>query len=191
MDFIEQVDKAKELRDIALKEEGIWKAKIIRTCDIVTDHRVRYKCRHAGCRVYGKNFMCPPYAIDVEEFQKVLSGYYMAMIVQLKGKIKSEQNWEPESDAWALKLHDIIYRLEKKAFSLGFPFAAGLIGGNCKLCDPCFAAKGTGTSCRYPEKARPSLEALGGDVMATCVNVGMPLEFNSVEVLWTGFVLLA
>ena len=190
MEFIEQVDRAKELLEEALKTEDVWKAKIIRTKDLVIDRRVRFQCSHSGCREYGKNFMCPPYISPVDEFQEVLAGYFMALIVQLKGDIKAERNWEPEADAWALRFHDIIYDLEKKAFSLNFPFASGLIGGSCKLCDPCFAAKGTSTSCRYPEKARPSMEALGVDLMATCTRVGLPIDFKPGQVIWTGLVLI-
>lgn len=189
MDFVEQVDKAKELCQMALAQEAIWKAKIIRVTDLVLDRRVRFQCSQSGCREYGKNFMCPPHTLRVEEFEEVLSRYFMALIVQLKGSIEDDKNWQPESDRWALKLHDTIYRLEKKAFSMGFPFAAGLIGGHCKLCEECGAAKGE-SLCRHREKARPSMEALGVDVLATCTKVGFPVDFTPGQVLWTGLVLI-
>lgn len=190
MDFVDQVEKAKELCQIALEQEGIWRAKVIKASDIVVDRRVRFQCSQSGCREYGKNFMCPPNTFSVDEFEEVLSEYFMALLVQLKGNIHNEKDWQPEADRWALKLHDIIYRLEKKTFSLGFPFAAGLIGGHCKLCDVCLAGKGDGQKCLHREKARPSMEALGVDVLTTCNNAGLPVDFTPGQVLWTGLVLI-
>jgi predicted metal-binding protein len=105
--------------------------------------------------------------------------------------VKNKENWEPETDQWALRLHDIIYKLEKKAFSLGFPFAAGLIGGSCKLCQECPGEKDSNAKCIQREKARPSMEAMGIDVLSTCKNAGIEVEFSPEKVIWSGMILLA
>ena len=190
MDFLEQVEKAKELQDLALEQEGIWRAKLIKTTGIAIDRRVRFQCSQSGCREYGKNFMCPPHALSVDEFEKVLSESFLALLVQLKVEITDENHWQPESDQWALQLHDVIYRLETKAFSMGFPFAGGLIGGHCKLCEACLAVEGVGSMCRNREKARPSMEAMGIDVLTTCSDAGLPVKFTPGQVVWTGLVLI-
>ncbi len=79
---------------------------------------------------------------------------------------------------------------EKKAFAEGFLFAAGFIGGCCRLCDECVAVRG-GIQCRFPFKARPSMEAMGIDVIATAKKVGMPVFFPiSDRVTWTGLILI-
>jgi predicted metal-binding protein len=190
MELLEEVDRARKLLDFALECEGVCRAKLIHTRNIVVDERVRFQCGHSGCREYGRRLMCPPYNPGVEEFRRVLSGYFMAMLLQVEGSITGE-NWEPETDALALKLHDAVYRLEKKAFSLGFPFAAGFIGGPCKLCGECPGVRNPQTGCISREKARPSMEGMGIDVIATCKNAGMDIEFSPGKVVWTGMLLLS
>jgi len=188
MELLEKMEKAKELLDFALNTQGLSRAKLIQVKDVVVDERVRFQCSYSGCREYGKRLMCPPNTPEVEDFKKILSRYFMALLIQFEGKITDRENWLPETDAAALKLHEAVYKIEKKAFSLGFPFAAGLIGGPCKLCDKC---EGLQTStCIHREKARPSMEGLGIDVMATCKNAGYEMAFSLEKVVWTGLILL-
>lgn len=191
MEILNEIEKAKELSEMALAFDGIARTKIIHTRDIIVDERVRFQCSHSGCRDYGQRLMCPPHTPSVDKFKKVLSGYYMALLVQLIGTIKNKDNWEPETNEWALQLHDIIYKLEKKAFALGFPFASGLIGGSCKLCNECPGEKDFNARCLQRDKARPSMEAMGIDVLSTCKNTEMEVTFASDKVIWTGIILLA
>ncbi|MDI3534946.1 MAG: hypothetical protein PWQ82_1311 [Thermosediminibacterales bacterium] len=181
MDFLEQIQNAEKIIEF-LKELGAYRVKLIKTRDIVIDERVRFQCQHSGCPNFGKP-MCPPNVPDVESFNKTLNRYTFGILVQVKGEIKGE-DWVKETDVYALKLHDYVYKAEKKAFSLGFPFAAGLIGGSCKLCAEC------SKTCSNREKARPSMEAMGIDVLATCRKAGMPVCFKKDQVVWTGLVLL-
>lgn len=190
MNILVEIEKARELKKMALSFDDVG-AKLIHARDIVIDKRVRFQCSHSGCREYNRRLMCPPHTLDVDEFRRVLSCYYIALMVQLKGDVKNKDNWEVETDHWALRLHDIIYKLEKKAFALGFPFSAGLIGGSCKLCNECPGEKESNAKCLYAEKARPSMEAMGIDVLTTCKKVDMKVEFSPEEVIWTGLVLLA
>jgi predicted metal-binding protein len=191
VDILVEFEKAKEIKEMALAFEDITEAKLIHTRNIVVDERVRFQCIYSGCRDYGRRLMCPPHTPSVAKFKKVLSGYYMALLVKLEGTVKNKENWEPETDQWALRLHDIIYKLEKKAFSLGFPFAAGLIGGSCKLCQECPGEKDSNAKCIQREKARPSMEAMGIDVLSTCKNAGIEVEFSPEKVIWSGMILLA
>ncbi|MDD4569357.1 MAG: DUF2284 domain-containing protein [Tepidanaerobacteraceae bacterium] len=191
MEFLVEIEKAKELKEMALSFEDVVQVKLIHTKVIVVDERVRYQCSYSGCRDYGRRVMCPPHTPSIEEFKKVLSRYYMALLVQLEGTIINKDNWERETDQWALRLHDIIYKLEKKAFSLGFYFAAGLIGGSCKLCQECPGEKDSNAKCLHRDKARPSMEAMGIDVLSTCKNLGMEVAFSPDKVIWTGMTLLA
>jgi len=191
MDILTEIEKAKELKVFAESFENITSSKLIHTREIVVDERVRYQCCYSGCREYGKRLMCPPYTLNVDDFKRVLNSYYLALLIQLTGSIKNMDNWEPETDSWGLKLHDIVYRLEKKAFGLGFPFAAGLIGGHCKLCDKCPVERDNNAMCLHREKARPSMEGMGIDVLSTCKNADLQLTFEPGKVVWIGLVLLA
>lgn len=87
-------------------------------------------------------------------------------------------------------MHHIVNQVEKAAYDMGFRFAAGFIGGACRLCPECVGV-GSQTPCRYPYRARPSMEAMGIDVCATLANVGLAIEFPpKKEVLWTGLILV-
>lgn len=181
MDFLQKIENAKKVLEFAKSCEGVFKVKLIETRNIAVDERVRFQCSHSGCREYGKRLMCPPYVPEVEEFKKVLSNYIIGLLISVKGN--------PE-DVFRLAglLHEAVYSTEKKAFSLGFPFAAGLIGGPCNLCEKC--PTGENAKCIKREKARPSMEAMGIDVLKTCKNAGMDMEFKEGEVTWTGLLLL-
>jgi len=80
---------------------------------------------------------------------------------------------------------------EKMAFEGGLHFATGLIGGCCRLCEECVAVQGE-TKCRFPFKARPSMEAMGIDVFSTLEKVGLPVSGLPVKnrVTWTGLILI-
>ncbi|RLI29107.1 MAG: DUF2284 domain-containing protein, partial [Candidatus Hecatellales archaeon] len=77
--------------------------------------------------------------------------------------------------------------LEGEAVRAGFPWALGLIGGYCCLCEECV---GPGGKCLHPYEARPSMEALGINVYETCVKAGVPLPSPEEKVLWTGVLLV-
>ena len=84
--------------------------------------------------------------------------------------------------------------LEREALYLGYPFAAAFGGGECRLCEACVAA-GTGLSttepCRKPFRARPAMEAVGIDVLATAAAAGLPVQMPAADdPVWTGLLLL-
>ncbi len=166
---------------------GATKAKIIPVSSIVIDERVRLKCLVPLCDKYNQNLMCPPNLPSVEEFRKSLKKYSKALFVQLafrkKGKIS-----KIEMRRYGLRLHKIIHQLERKALFLGFPLAAGLIGGSCKLCRRCAGPAGP---CRHPLMARPSIEGMGIDVIQTAKKIGLPFDFSSPDRLfWNGLLLI-
>lgn len=188
----------------AAKDLGADEAKVIDAKEIVVDRRVRLKCLVPLCASYGRNLMCPPNLISVDEFASTLRLYSKALILQIEADCDSAD----KSDAclnnrscydletitrvpeWKGKLHKLVNRLETIAFKEGFYLAAGLTGGDCSLCPEC-AGPQSGEPCKHPFEARPSMEAMGIDVMKTCDNVGLPLSFSSGEnVRWTGLVLL-
>ena len=175
-----------------LKERGASTAVLANIADIVVDERVRLKCRVPVCDSYNKNLMCPPYVPPVAEFRAALRNYKQAILVQISAPIHDTNANAPREEVFipAGKLHELVNLGEREAFAAGFRFAAGFIGGCCRLCDECVALKG-GTSCRVPFKARPSMEAMGIDVIATAEKTGLTLAFPVVDkVTWTGLILL-
>jgi predicted metal-binding protein len=175
-----------------LRERGASAVVLANTADIIVDERVRLKCRVPVCDSYNKNLMCPPYVPSVAEFREALANYKQAILIQISALLHETHANAPREEAFvpAGKLHELVNLGEREAFAAGFRFAAGFIGGCCRLCDECVAAQG-GTSCRFPFKARPSMEAMGIDVIATAEKAGLPLTFPiKNKVTWTGLILI-
>jgi len=130
--------------------------------------------------------------MPVEEFRKVLGCYEEAILLQTEGLINILTDGKPGRDVFAPagKLHDLVNLGEREAFRSGFRFAAGLIGGCCRLCEVCVAIDNS-RICRFPFRARPSMEAMGIDVVATLEQSRLSLTFPvSDRVIWTGLILL-
>jgi predicted metal-binding protein len=174
---------------LSLKKQGASRGKVIGVKDIVVDERVRLKCLIPLCDSYNRNLMCPPRLPTVTLFRNALARYSRAILIQVSADI------DHAGDAFTLakKLHELVNQGEKEAFEAGFRFAAGLIGGCCRLCDTCVAAepRTAGTPCRFPFKARPSMEGMGIDVIATVEAAGWTSAFPVTDhVTWTGLILI-
>ena len=175
-----------------LKEQGASAVVLANIADIVVDERVRLKCRVPVCDSYNKNLMCPPHVSSVAEFREALRNYEQAILIQISADLHETCANAPRDEVFlpARKLHELVNLGEREAFAAGFRFAAGFIGGCCRLCDECVAAQG-GTSCRFPFNARPSMEAMGIDVIATAEKAGLHLTFPiKNKVTWTGLILI-
>jgi len=175
-----------------LKSQGASVVALINIADIIVDERVRLKCQVPVCDSYNRNLMCPPRVPSVAEFREILKYYELAILIQVSTELNETYANVPTEEVFlpAKKLHELVNSGEKEAFTAGFRFAAGFIGGCCRLCDECAAVQG-GTSCRFPFKARPSMEAMGIDVMATAEKAGLPLSFPiRNRVTWTGLILI-
>jgi len=63
--------------------------------------------------------------------------------------------------------------LERDFFLRGAWKAFGLGAGPCYFCKECNVDE---QQCRYPERARPAMEACGIDVFSTAKKAGFPIE---------------
>ncbi len=171
---------------------------------IFTDPRVRLKCQVPICPNYGRNLMCPPNTITPAEFAEALAKYDAAIIVQfdvepdgaMLEKIKGTPLTELEDHAAykevlsgpSKSMMEALANLEQEAGRMGYRFAAALAAGPCTLCDTCAGPTGP---CRHPFSARPSMEAVGIDVIATADKAGVPIKYPAEgKVIWTGLLLV-
>jgi len=195
------------------REKGAYRAKVFSARLVVVDERVRLKCQIPLCPHYGRALTCPPNVPTVEEFRTALGLYRKALLLQTRsplgkeseaydreeakkfftapGKMKEEGEGDFKSakDA-AISLHELINAVEGKAMALGFPYALGLIGGECMLCSECVGVD-SGKACRRPFEARPSMEGVGIDVVRTSIKAGLPFDIPpKKEIIWSGLVLI-
>jgi len=192
-------------------ELGATNAVSFNAKSVVVDERVRLKCCVPVCDDYGLNLMCPPNVMNVQEFREVLTKYNRAILIQIETPIPAEMKEEIQkaddvaalykSDRFLdsykkyfnpikLKLHRIVHKVESQAFALGYRFAVGFIAGSCKLCAECVSIN-SHEPCRYPFRARPSMEAVGIDVFKTAENAGLPFDIPPREkTTWNGLILV-
>jgi predicted metal-binding protein len=210
-DVFNAINDLKKLCEDAI-ENGASRAKFFDAHAVVVDERVRLKCQVPLCPSFGINLCCPGKNIpSVHEFRSMLANYNYAILVQVDTPLSEElakiiqsnesvgeiyespsyfENRKDTLDKGQINLHKIVNKAEAKAYSMGFYFATGFIGGSCKLCSKCVTQQ-SGEACKHPFQARPSMEAVGIDVFKTAKNIGFelaPPKNNLVR--WTGLILV-
>ncbi|MDP7240922.1 MAG: DUF2284 domain-containing protein, partial [Dehalococcoidia bacterium] len=150
--------------------------------EVIVDERVRLKCFIPRCPRMGETPNCPPHTPEPDQVRKALDKYSWAVL--LKTDIKPVADYIPLRGAspshrkQALSYHGetgrIVTEIEDQACRDGFYLALGLGGGSCKdhLCQGQVCQFVDSGRCRFPLKARPSMEALGIDVLGVVSRVG-------------------
>lgn len=186
---------------------GADRAAPVPAAAVVVDERVNLKCRVPLCSGYGHNLMCPPSVMEAAETRKVLGRYGDALVVQMDIPITqdcvdeqfdSRTHAEAQADEAQIeglresqnRFAHLMTDLERAAFKLGYRYATAFSGGECVLCDDC-VGQASGEQCRHPFQARPSMEAVGIDVVATAEAAGLSVELPAEDhPAWTGLLLI-
>jgi predicted metal-binding protein len=203
------------------KELGASEAVALPATAIVIDERTRLKCLVPLCASYGRSLVCPPNVMPVAEFKHILESYHRAILVrvdaalsepprELTDKNSLSEVWEmvestrkgskqPQviGNEYILALRNsqesilgIINQIESLCITEGYSFATGLGAGTCWLCEEC-VGPASGLPCRHPFKARPSMEAMGIDVVATAKKAGVQVNFTPNGTRnWLGLILV-
>ncbi len=161
---------------IAYVREKGGDARVIPASSVVTAEWVRMKCRF-GCQGYGRRFGCPPYTPTPAETAKLLTEFTTALLIRFDGDIAETTPERLVSRELTRFVQDVMYEVEKTAFADGFYKVLSYTGHQCGWCKSC-AAKESGavdSDCRVRKKMRPSMEAAGIDVYATCKAAGWEL----------------
>jgi predicted metal-binding protein len=209
-------DKLNEIVAVAMAN-GMDRAKIISPEMIVVEKRAQAKCLIPRCTSYGKSLTCPPNVPETHEVKEIVSEYRHAVMMQVDGieerdatsdLLRRDYNW---CYASVYKLHEALHNCETRSFDLGYALALGMGGGDCRWCEllgggieqygddallhanagGCAGA--TGRSCVQAYRARPALEAMSINVLATAANAGLPFYFSGAEerfVTWNAIVLV-
>lgn len=162
-------DIFKKVSELALSK-GAYKAAVIPVSDVSVDASFRTLCEQNVCGNYGKNWMCPPDAGDINELMAALRSYTYILVYQTVNTLEDSYDFEGMADA-AMKHHRLMYGIREDIEKSGLKRKLFLGAGGCRLCDVC--AKRTNEPCRHPDKAIPSLEAYGVNVSKLAVAAGM------------------
>jgi predicted metal-binding protein len=148
-----------------LKEKGATYCKVIPVSRVVTAEWVRLKCQF-GCGAYGTRLSCPPFSPTPSLTKSMLKDFSEAIFVAFKIPGSASERASRRGK------RKIIVSVERELFLDGYYSAFAMAFGPCNLCASCDLT----AACKYPDYARPSMEACGIDVYATARNAGFPLK---------------
>ncbi len=153
---------------------------------LVPGERIRAYCLENKCGSYGNNYMCPPHIGTLEEIRTRLKNYERGVLLQYSKDIDVRADRKGVIRT-KLDFHRKILEMEGLLKKGRTGEVWGLIGGNCGLCRTCRIQ--VDKPCRHPDKARPSLEAIGVDVLGLLDKLGLDNKFHEDKITWTGCVL--
>lgn len=148
------------------RELGADDAVIISPATVVTADWVRMKCLY-GCDGPGAYRCCPPLAPPLDQTRRLLDSYQRVVLLAV-GPFTGYD----DSDEHGRRLNDAVTDLERALFLAGFHKAWAMGAGPCDRCEPCPLDE----PCKFPERARPSMEGCGVDVFTTVRNAGWKIE---------------
>ncbi|MFC1981564.1 DUF2284 domain-containing protein [Chloroflexota bacterium] len=163
-------------------ELGATEVTIIPASYVSIDERVRLKCVVPRCLRAGETPNCPPYTPDLTLVRQALSLFSWAIVI--KCNIEPVEEYAPKrvgtkaDQRRTLSFHrksaEIVFELERQAYKDGHHLAVGFGGGSCKdyLCNGLICQFLDSGRCRFPQRARPAMEAVGIDVIDLINKVG-------------------
>ncbi len=172
---------------LPLKNYGFKEYREFDSVLITIDPAVRAMCRQNTCGQYGKNHMCPPAIKDIKAWKQDICAFKKAVIVTKVYAMKSSFDLKSMLEGLA-DFQKTLIRLRKE-FITHFPDKKILLlgAGACMICEKCSLQDNE--PCRFPNKAFPSLEACGIDVMNLSRQVGVKYHNGKNTATYLGGVL--
>ena len=148
------------LADQTQQPHPIHEYAFITTEQLTFSEKVREACKANYCGRYGKSWTCPPGAGPWEDLRDHFKSYPHALVFTTKHDL--EDSFDVEGMDEGRKLHDLVdeYVVKMLADEMERHELAG--AGSCSICSKCTYPD---APCRFPEKARRSMEACGIDVV--------------------------
>ena len=156
---------------------GASGAKGIEPASICVQDEIIKLCEPPRCEGYGQSVNCPPHAMKPAEARAWIETFQAAVLFKID--TTPEVLLSEKGVKVFRKIYDIASRLEALARDRGYLHSQGLAAGSCKavFCkrEPCEAMKESGV-CRFPDLARPSMEALGINVFKLVRRAGWEIH---------------
>ena len=175
-------DQAKLIKDLDkycqyASELGANEARVVDASIIPVEDAVAFKCRVPQCFGYNTCAQCPPHAPKPAEIRQLLKSYSHGLFFlrRVNSEVLKRDRNNKERKAAFRSILEIVSKVESAAFYDGHYLSVGFSAGSCfsSLCDPklgCQVLKGE--KCRFPLKARPSMEAVSIDVYRLIASSG-------------------
>jgi predicted metal-binding protein len=157
---------------------GASDAKVIPLDIVAIEDEVLEMCRKPHCDGYGKSINCPPHVMKPKEFREFVKQYDHAVVFKIDVSIEDMMS-EKRNEAFRM-IYAIASTLETMAKDEGFEHSIGFAAGSCK---PVFCrahkvcqALSNKSSCRNASVARPSMEAVGINVVKLIRDAGWEIQ---------------
>ncbi len=146
---------------------------------------VRDMCAANACGAYGHNWSCPPACGPIDALRRVISQYYIGLLVQTVGELEDEFDGEGmmETEADHKRHFDTLHgRLLQE-----WPNLLALGAGTCRRCAECTYPD---APCRFPDRRVSSMEAFGMLVSEVCKANGIRYYYGRGTIAYTSCFLL-
>ncbi len=150
----------------------IWQTKVIYSSEIPFAESVVEACRANRCGMYGKKWTCPPGVGELSDLEKKIKSYRHAVVFSCKYDLEDSFDYKGMIEG-NKKADAVLDDILKKLRADGVPFFA--LG--CEVCNLCEKCTYPDAPCRYPDKAIPSVEACGINVVELSKNIG--IKYNN------------
>lgn len=166
---------------LAAAGDAVWEYAELRTADIKFSEEVVAACRANYCGNYNKSWRCPPHVGTLEELRAACLAYPEALVYTTKHAI--EDSFDIEGMFRAKQEHD---RVDERIRPV-LPKGSRMLGaGACNVCKTCAFPK----PCRYPDRARTSVEACGIHVVDLAAQTGVHYTNGTNTVTYFTLILL-
>lgn len=156
---------------------GASDAQVISADIIAVEDKIIRFCKNPHCPSYGKSLNCPPHCMKPDAFRSLKKDFKYGLIFKID--VPTEILLSEDQFKEFRKVYEIVAELESKALQAGYTRSRGLGAGSCKpvFCpeQACQALR-KGESCRFPDIARPSMEAVGINVFKLIKQVGWEIH---------------
>ena len=166
-------------------DTGFSQAGELNVSALVFMPEVRDMCSADLCKMYGKNWRCPPGCGSIESAAERAAAYSYGILVQTIGRMEDDYDYETIQEAG--DRHKDNFALLIKAVKEEFVDVLPMGAGTCTLCESCSYPD---APCRFPEESISSMEAYGLWVSKVCELSGVPYNNGPQTITYTSCYLL-
>ena len=150
-----------------LDRPDVFEYKAIDTAVIPFSPAVREACERNVCGRYGKSWMCPPGVGALEAMEEKVKAYPRAAVCTCKFDLEDSFDFEGMQEGQR-QAKQVFKAVAEELRGSGERFL--MLGcGGCDLCESCAYPD----PCRFPDRAAPSMEACGINVMQLAKQIGV------------------
>ena len=155
-----------------LKNKNVHEYKIINPTEIPFSQEVVDACKANRCGKFGTCWTCPPGVGDFRELEAKIKSFNKAVVFSCKYDLEDSFDFETMVEGAKTTANILIEIREELKRDGVIHMALGCEG--CVLCEKCTYPD---SPCRFPDKATPSVEACGINVVELSRKIG--IKYNN------------